>query len=283
VQIDRCQGCKFFIGPSFGSVFVRDCVECTFIVACGQLRVRDCKDCIFSLYCKSRPVIESCSKIGFCCFLFHGYFQLRDHFSMAKLSVYNNRWDTVHDFTPGPSNYYIVPFGDPVQQLLIPPLSSVATEFISPDEESVMAKDVVVPYSHGTSVFHSASPAPSLIILLLMPGQLAAADTFSAEIVRDPAVRLLRTVELEFTEDDLSLAFRHTHLTPQEKDKLLGGPIIGFAVMGATNTHPAVVNLLNGINTLAYFAPSVPSTVDLMEAIFDKIPAQGSGFGSKLK
>lgn len=40
------------------SVFVRECSDCVFTIACKQLRTRDCHNCTFFLYSKTEPVIE---------------------------------------------------------------------------------------------------------------------------------------------------------------------------------------------------------------------------------
>ena len=34
IQIDRCQGCTFFLGPIKSSLFIRDCKNCNVHVAC---------------------------------------------------------------------------------------------------------------------------------------------------------------------------------------------------------------------------------------------------------
>ena len=36
VQIDQCKDSKILIGPTEGSVFVRDCTDCEFTIACRQ-------------------------------------------------------------------------------------------------------------------------------------------------------------------------------------------------------------------------------------------------------
>lgn len=64
-QIDNVSNSKIFIGASADSVFVRNCSDCTFTVACGQLRTRDCQNCTFNLYCKTEPVIETSLNMKF--------------------------------------------------------------------------------------------------------------------------------------------------------------------------------------------------------------------------
>ena len=59
VVVENLRGCKVFIGPSSGSVFLRKCTGCTFTIACKQLRTRDCADCTISLFVVGDPVIET--------------------------------------------------------------------------------------------------------------------------------------------------------------------------------------------------------------------------------
>ena len=42
VLIDGLDDCRVLIGPTEGSVFVRDCSDCVFTIATKQLRVRNC-------------------------------------------------------------------------------------------------------------------------------------------------------------------------------------------------------------------------------------------------
>ncbi|KAA1336617.1 hypothetical protein F1D98_24045, partial [Escherichia coli] len=58
VQIDQCTDCAFFIGPTAGSVFARNCKNCSFVVICSQLRLRDCHECYVELFTATKPVIE---------------------------------------------------------------------------------------------------------------------------------------------------------------------------------------------------------------------------------
>lgn len=77
-QMDRLQRCRVLIGASCESVFMRNCVDCTFSIAwcvptrqqlarrvtrtistCSkQLRTRDCARCVTHLYAKTDPIIE---------------------------------------------------------------------------------------------------------------------------------------------------------------------------------------------------------------------------------
>ena len=65
VQIDKVHDSRIFIAASSEGVFIRDCSNCTFAIACKQLRVRDSADCNVYLYTKTEPVIESSSNIRY--------------------------------------------------------------------------------------------------------------------------------------------------------------------------------------------------------------------------
>lgn len=210
VQIDECKNCVFFIGPTMSSVFVRNCVDCVFIAACGQLRTRDLKRCTFSLLCSSRPVIESSTDLTFCCFSArHQYFLMAEHCNKARLSVFNNLYWNIHDFTPGAKqNYSFVDqlafessFDLAMLQLqqaqqqttfattlsAVPVLASGIPEYITQEEDLyVYTSEVIVPCTIGLHPSRAPSPNCSLRTLLV----------FGPEGL-DEAFQLVRTVELQ--------------------------------------------------------------------------------------
>ncbi len=65
IQADFLQNCRVFIAASEESVFLRDCSDCAFTVACKQLRTRDCHNCKIFLHCKTDPIIELSDNITF--------------------------------------------------------------------------------------------------------------------------------------------------------------------------------------------------------------------------
>jgi len=144
VTVDFCKNSRIFIGPCEGSVFLRDCQDCLFIVSCQQFRVRDCQRCQLYLHSTTQPVIESSSGIALGCFSYH-YKELKDQFKQSKLSVYTNFWWDVYDFTassPDENRNWSV-LESPSTGLLKPP------EHILSDlgyDESLS----LVPYTRGT-------------------------------------------------------------------------------------------------------------------------------------
>lgn len=97
VQIDQLKTCRVFLGASSESVFVRDCSDCTFYLACKQLRTRDCHNCTFYLFAKTEPIIELSDGISIAPFL-GGYPEQAAHMKSANLDPAQNLWWGVFDF-----------------------------------------------------------------------------------------------------------------------------------------------------------------------------------------
>ncbi|XP_036401776.1 protein XRP2-like [Megalops cyprinoides] len=110
ISIDDCTNCRVVLGPVKGSVFIRDCKDMKCVVACQQFRTRDCKKVDVFLCCASQPIIESSTGMKFGCFQYY-YPELAFHFKDAGLSIFNNNWSNVHDFTPvsGETNWSLLP------------------------------------------------------------------------------------------------------------------------------------------------------------------------------
>lgn len=100
---------------SFGSIFIRTTTESNFVIACQQFRTRECKNLQVSLFVQTQPIIEDSSNIQLGCFDFFYiglkgiqlfFSSLLEHFEHAELSVFNNRWSEVYDFTPSHTPHF---------------------------------------------------------------------------------------------------------------------------------------------------------------------------------
>lgn len=163
VTIDDCTNCRIFIGAVKSSVFIRDCVECCVVTSCQQFRTRDCKKIKAFLCCVTKPIIEATTGIKFGCLQYH-YPDMMDHMTAASLSIFNNNWYQIHDFTPvpGENNYTFMENADAIQKYMQCPLKEPWNTI----PVSLDAKDSFVPFTMGTdhrppqptcliSVFHS--------------------------------------------------------------------------------------------------------------------------------
>jgi protein XRP2 len=97
-MVDQCKDSTIIVGPVAGSIFVRDCENCTVYVACQQFRCRDLKNCTIYLYAMNDPVIEASSGLTFAPFNL-GYPKLREQARTANLDISINRWELVFDFS----------------------------------------------------------------------------------------------------------------------------------------------------------------------------------------
>eukprot|EP00941_MAST-03F_sp_MAST-3F-sp1_P006144 g6144.t1 len=103
VTCDRLTHSQVFIGPTKQTVFLRDCNDCEFTVACNQFRIRDCHRCTVYLFSQTDPVIESSDELQFA--NFNGaYPELAKHFRQARLDPTDNHWKNVFDFNADDSS-----------------------------------------------------------------------------------------------------------------------------------------------------------------------------------
>ncbi|MGH0165105.1 UNVERIFIED_CONTAM: hypothetical protein FKN15_064408 [Acipenser sinensis] len=146
ITIDDCTNCRLFLGPVKGSVFFRDCKDCKCVVACQQFRTRDCKKMEVFLSCATQPIIESSSGMRFGCFQYY-YPELAFQFKDASLSIFNNNWSNIHDFTPvsGETNWSLLPEDTAVQDCV--PLPD--TDGFKAVRVSTEASRSIVPITSG--------------------------------------------------------------------------------------------------------------------------------------
>eukprot|EP00993_Chasmostoma_nieuportense_P001124 NODE_2031_length_1299_cov_17.297782_g1933_i0.p1 GENE.NODE_2031_length_1299_cov_17.297782_g1933_i0~~NODE_2031_length_1299_cov_17.297782_g1933_i0.p1 ORF type:complete len:300 (-),score=62.28 NODE_2031_length_1299_cov_17.297782_g1933_i0:24-923(-) len=97
VLVDDCEDCRLYLGPTTGSVMLRDCKRVEVHAACQQLRTRDCEDLQLFLYCSTDPIIETSSRVRFQTWVvaFPG---LTEMFATARLDPANNRYRNIFDF-----------------------------------------------------------------------------------------------------------------------------------------------------------------------------------------
>lgn len=87
------------MGPCASSTFVRNCDDCKLILTTQQLRLRDCHNLTIMLFTQTDPIIESSTNITFLCHQNYSYPELMPQMAAAKLSMWNNKWSEVFDFT----------------------------------------------------------------------------------------------------------------------------------------------------------------------------------------
>lgn len=65
LTVDNLNNCSIVVGPTSGSVFIRDCKNCLFITYSQQFRMRGCEDCTILYLVTTQPIIESSARLKF--------------------------------------------------------------------------------------------------------------------------------------------------------------------------------------------------------------------------
>ncbi|XP_076347132.1 protein XRP2-like [Tachypleus tridentatus] len=201
VTVDDCINCNIFLGPSKGSVFLRGCEGSNFMIVCQQFRARDCKKLNLFLCCSTQPSIESCTGIKFGCFSYF-YEELEEQFKKAGISIFNNNWNNVHDFTPvaEEQNWTFIPQDVKVEEFL--PLPT--TNEFSHIKISMEPSDSVVPKTLG---IRSKISNQSCLVVFFSDGQAQKrALSFIKKLVLTNNV-LVRTKEVQLENNDAERIF----------------------------------------------------------------------------
>uniref|UniRef100_A0A8I3WS22 Protein XRP2 n=1 Tax=Callithrix jacchus TaxID=9483 RepID=A0A8I3WS22_CALJA len=192
ITIDDCTNCIIFLGPVKGS--------CT--LACQQFRVRDCRKLDVFLCCATQPIIESSSNIKFGCFQWY-YPELAFQFKDAGLSIFNNTWSNIHDFTPvsGELNWSLLPEDAVVQDYVPVP----TTEELKAVRVSTEANRSIVPISRGHR--RKSSDESCLVVLFAGDYTIANARKLIDKMV-GKGFSLVQTKEVSMKAEDAQRVYR---------------------------------------------------------------------------
>ncbi|KAJ8350864.1 hypothetical protein SKAU_G00259940 [Synaphobranchus kaupii] len=225
VTIDDCINCRVVLGPVKGSVFFRDCKDVKCVVACQQFRTRDCKKMEVFLCCATQPIIESSTGMKFGCFQYY-YPELAGHFKDAGLSVFNNNWSNIHDFTPvcGETNWSLLPENTPVLGYVSPP--DPESEFKSV-QISADAAQSVVPLTRGGR--RKESDESCLFMFFAGENTTANAQKLIDEVTQKGFV-LIQTKEVSMRPEDVKRVFQSSAESLTEL--ITKGPVVALELNG---------------------------------------------------
>ncbi|KAK7481501.1 hypothetical protein BaRGS_00027263 [Batillaria attramentaria] len=265
VTIDDCSNCNFFLGPVKQSLFIRECQQCRLVAACQQFRTRDCRLIDLFLLCDSQPIIESSSKMRFACFRY-SYPQLEGQFRSSGLSIFNNNWSNLHDFTPVPgegANFGFLPEDAKVEEYV--PLPT--TEPFSTVEVSTDPMQSVVPQTLGTR--RKPFTENCLIVFFNDGGSHDRALNF-LEMMRKqhPDCVLVQTRELAMQPDDASRVF----ITDSYASAVKQGPVIGVEYCGeevVRKCQERVVDIMTGTTGLVFVSQNPASAEQQIDNFFN--------------
>jgi len=97
VRIQNVINSEIYCGPVSRSIFLIDCYDCIFHLACQQLRIHATANTKFFIHVTSKAIIEDCEEVGFGCY-FWRYPLLEEHFTAAGLDIETNNWREIDDF-----------------------------------------------------------------------------------------------------------------------------------------------------------------------------------------
>ncbi|XP_074661001.1 protein XRP2-like [Tubulanus polymorphus] len=248
VTIDDCTNCTIFLGPVQQSVYIRDCTDIRLMAACQQYRTRDCRKVDTYLCCTTQPVIESSTSMKFGCFQCF-YPELEPQFHKAGLSVYNNNWSTIHDFTPvpGENNFSIMDNDEEASQLFSLPTADYFHSL--QNKVAFTATKCVVPKTMGSR--RKISDESCLIVFFNDGGQHYRAHKLVEEMRAHTKCNLVQTKELTMQLNDAKRVFMSDSYTHALKQ----GPVIGFEYNGddcIQLCQQAVVAVMQGSTGLVF-------------------------------
>lgn len=113
LHISNLKKCDIFVGPLSTASFISECTDCSFSLACQQVRIHTTKDSVFNIHVTGKAIIEDCKNVGFAPYNW-SYQNISDDFKDSKLRLDINKWNDVDDFNwlssnEASPNWYIVP------------------------------------------------------------------------------------------------------------------------------------------------------------------------------
>ncbi|XP_023656730.1 protein XRP2 [Paramormyrops kingsleyae] len=225
ITVDDCTNCRLVLGPVKGSVFLRDCRDVQCVVACQQFRTRDCKKMDVFLCCATQPIIESSTGMKFGCFQYY-YPELAFHFKDAGLSIFNNNWSNIHDFTPvsGETNWSLLP--EDAMVLDYVPAPDADSEFRSVRVSSDASKSIV-PLTHGAR--RKESEESCLFMFFAGDYTIANARKLIDEVTERSFV-LIQTKEVSMRPEDVSRVFQNS--AEGLAELITKGPVVALELNG---------------------------------------------------
>lgn len=97
LHINSLNDCRVFCGPVSTSIFIENCKNCTFVIACQQLRLHKSNDINIYLHVTSRAIMEDCHNVNFAPYNLY-YDNVIHDFHKSGLDKNVNNWNCIDDF-----------------------------------------------------------------------------------------------------------------------------------------------------------------------------------------
>lgn len=220
VTVDNCENCNIFIGPSKGSVNIRNTSNCLCYVACQQFRTRECRKLNVHILCDTQPIIEASSKMKFACLQFY-YPEFRQHLKSAGLSVFNNLWYKIYDFTPLEQGHNWGILNVEAKKAL----PDECGEDLSSIKFSCEVSDSIIPHTKGKMESCRFDESCLVVFFHISKSHL---DAFLKELNNLASFDIIQSKEIQLSAEDVSRIFKI------EKYNMLAsaGPVVSLELNG---------------------------------------------------
>ena len=108
IYIDDCSNTQFYFGPTSGSVFMRNCDNCSLTAAAEQIRISDSSNIDLYAFSLTDIALEKAVGVKLAPYNF-AYSGVDEHFERLGFRGKANNGFYVHDFTPAEGNYSVMP------------------------------------------------------------------------------------------------------------------------------------------------------------------------------
>jgi len=259
LTVDDCTNCVIFIGPNKGSVFIRDCTDVKFAVSCQQFRTRDCKRIDTYLHCNTQPIIEASVGMRFACLQIN-YPHLSDQVMGAGISLFNNEWSNIYDFTP---------VEHALNWSLLPETAKFDT-FLTPDHITSVSKSDKAMFSSDNSIFPLTVGnrtdrdgfGKSALLSLFLGREGKHVDVSGVlKQVQNSECRLRRSKETSMNTDTVIRIYGESADMQNFGKFAKDGSVIGFEVEGDVDTLRKT--LLQPQNILIYLSSDQTSSKEI--------------------
>jgi hypothetical protein len=115
-------------------------------------------------------------------------------FESAKLSVYDNKWSEVYDFTPGEGNWSFLPHNTKASDIM-KPLADIEGTFVTAEEQEQHSEDSVVPVTVGLRKSDYAGQERAFILML--PAGVGAGPTLLSKLPEDCVLIQTKQMQLD--------------------------------------------------------------------------------------
>jgi len=257
ISVDDCKNCRIFIGPSKGSVFIRNSNDCNIAVICQQFRTRDCQRITTFISCATMPIVEASSSMRFAC-LSCNYRNLESQLTSSKISVFNSNWSSVHDFSriPGQANWTLLNRSQKLEDYVPYPEDSIKDQL----GLSFQVKGSYIPFTIGTTA-KETNESCLVVIFHTGEGIRVSTDLVARKLINEAAdahddLYLVDTKHFSLSELSAERVFESKNYNKF----LTKGPIIGLEFNGRSSIEKCK-NLIQKLKIENYYMSDNPDSV----------------------